>query len=284
MKKVHQTIIQNLQYIKSSNTKVNSNLFPDFLLIGPHRTGTTWLYKNLNEHPQILFPIQKEVHFFCEHEFLRPAVCQQTNNDLNSYLSLFRKWDRKYLSQAKIIWEKTRELYLPKIKGEATACYAVLDQEIIREIFLLNPNLKIILTIRNPVDRAWSHAIHYFVKQKQRELSEISDREWDDFFHSKYILNAGQYTKIIENWSSFTAESNFFVGFFDEIKKSPEELLLRVYTFLGIRSDSKYIRTSARSKVNVAVKSTAIPEKFRIMLTDMYKDELTKLKQTFNLS
>lgn len=284
MEKASRSITQDLQYIKSSNPRVDLNLFPDFLIIGPHRSGTTWLYRNLSGHPQILFPSQKEPHFFCEHESLRPLACRLSDNDLSSYLSLFRKIRREYLTKTIEMWRKYRELYRPKVKGEATACYAVLEKKIIREIFTLNPKLKVVLMIRNPVDRAWSHAIHYFVKQQHRQLSEIPDEELNTFFQSKHLLDAGQYTKIIETWSSYTTENGLFIGFFDDIQKSPEELLLNLFTFLGVCNNPKYIGEDVQKKINKSVTSIEIPERFKIMLINMFKDEIERLRQTFNIS
>lgn len=90
MSNIHQKISSDIQPFGLSNEKIDINLFPDFLIIGPHRSGTSWLYKNLEQHPQVFFPCQKEVNFFCQHDFLRPPTCQSPNDNLKNYLELFR--------------------------------------------------------------------------------------------------------------------------------------------------------------------------------------------------
>ncbi len=49
-------------------------------------------------------------------------------------------------------------MYRPLVRGEATASYATLRGDVIRQIMLLNPGVKAILMVRDPVDRVWSHA------------------------------------------------------------------------------------------------------------------------------
>jgi hypothetical protein len=40
--------------------------FPDFLIIGAQKAGTTWLHRNIQTHPQIWMPKEKELHYFDE--------------------------------------------------------------------------------------------------------------------------------------------------------------------------------------------------------------------------
>lgn len=39
-------------------------MLPNFLVIGARRAGTTWVHRNLSQHPQVFMPVQKEQHFF----------------------------------------------------------------------------------------------------------------------------------------------------------------------------------------------------------------------------
>ncbi len=63
---------------------------------------------------------------------------------------------------------KVGRLYSPRIRGEATASYAALPEEVIREIATLNPEIKAILMIRDPLERAWSHARKDLLIEGQR--------------------------------------------------------------------------------------------------------------------
>src|SRR5262249_47817455 len=106
-----------------------SGLRPDFFVISPPKTGSSWLAANLGCHPGVFVPGIKEIKYFSSfYKWL----------DLNWYLDHF----------------------LPaagRLKGEASPSYAILPVErilLIRELF---PKLKLIFLMREPMARAWSH-------------------------------------------------------------------------------------------------------------------------------
>ncbi|TFH27229.1 MAG: hypothetical protein E4H00_09735, partial [Myxococcales bacterium] len=53
-----------LRYVRARAGEVDLEKFPDFLVIGPQRTGTTWIHENLRDHPDIGWPRAKEIYFF----------------------------------------------------------------------------------------------------------------------------------------------------------------------------------------------------------------------------
>ena len=130
----------NLLISKNSSTN-----FPDFIGIGAQKSGTSWLFKNLRKHPQLYFPETKEIHFF----------------DWYFYKGL--NWYCKHFKDADI----------SQYKGEITPCYSILSEEKIKFIHQINPKLKIILLLRNPIERAWSHAVMNLVKRTKREINLI---------------------------------------------------------------------------------------------------------------
>jgi hypothetical protein len=117
---------------------------PDFVIVGAQKAGTTSLYRMLRKHPQIHMPRTKELHFFDTH------------------------WDRGvdwYAAQfTPKLWERRR--------GEATPYY--LYRPIVRErMAQVVPRARIVVILRNPVDRAYSH---YWHDLRRFEL-ERHDRE-----------------------------------------------------------------------------------------------------------
>lgn len=255
--------------------------FPDFLIIGPHRSGTTWLHQNIKKHPEILFPVQKEVHYFCEHHHLRPVTLANLPT-LDQYIDLFEQSHQQFLLNSIKMLMRHGKLYNP-LKGEGTACYSVLDRTVIQEIVQINPKLKVILMIRNPIDRAWSHTKHIYIKQRGINLSEVSSKELETFFKEKHIFRAGEYTKTIDLWNEFLKPGNLFYGEFKDITEKPKDLIMRVYKFLGVTSDSRYISKNASQKIN-ATPTLNIPDKYKTMLSELFFDELVQLKQRFGIS
>ena len=88
---------------------------------------------------------------------------------------------------------------------------------------------------------------------------------------------------MIQKWASLLQKDNLFVGLFDDIRISPKELLLRIYKFIGVDSDPKYIRHDSNAKINKS-ESIDIPQKYNKMLGEIFADELKRLKENYGLS
>ena len=113
-------------------------IWPNFFLVGAHKTGTTSLYFYLKQHPQVFLPALKEPHFFSrfrpysEMLFPHPRV-----SDEAAYLKLFAK-AAGY-----------------KAVGEASSSY-LCDEGAAERIHAANPHAKIVIMLRDPVGRAYS--------------------------------------------------------------------------------------------------------------------------------
>ncbi len=106
--------------------------FPTFLIIGPQRTGTTWLGKILWRHPQVLMSFPKEIYFF--NLLNQPDHLYYRSNQLRWYLRRFRDNPVSYAMKMAMSLSKYREPYRPIARGEATASYAAMDPEIIGQV------------------------------------------------------------------------------------------------------------------------------------------------------
>ena len=271
---------EKLRWVKVSED-VDLSRFPDFMIIGPQRTGTTWLHAHLRFHPQVMLSEPKELYFFSSLKTRHPN--RFVSDELAHYLRFFR--DPLWLRAAKTGWSlwKYRQVYHPIVRGEATASYAALDPDVIADITALNPDLRAILMIRNPVERAWSHAKKDLVRNRKRNFADVSDEEFCAFFRDPYQLRCGHYLDQYENWSAQLRPGHLFVGSFDDIATRPEELMLDVMRFLGVRAERGYIDPSVRSPVN-PTEATRIPPQHRRFLEDLFADDLAKLKARFGLS
>src|SRR4029077_15793488 len=97
---------------------------------------------------------------------------------------------------------KHRRLYRPRVRGEATASYAALDPDVIADITALNPALKAVLMIRNPIDRAWSHAKKDLLRNRKRRFDDVSEAEFRAFFSDPYQLRCARYAEQCDRWSA----------------------------------------------------------------------------------
>jgi hypothetical protein len=177
---------------------------------------------------------------------------------------------------------ENKRFYRPTVRGEASATYATMEEPFIQDIVTINPDIKCILMMRHPVERAWSHLFLHIMREGL-EATKLSERQIESYLEKPYVRDAGFYSELIRKWESFIDEDNLFVGVFDEITKSPDKLLMRVCMFLGIRSEAKYVNNIyLQRKINPSSR-TSIPERYKRLLKKTYKEEIENLNASFDL-
>src|SRR5215207_5202714 len=149
--------------------------FPDFIGIGAQKAGTTWLHRNLQAHPEIWMPKEKELHYFDEKikqrgwVFSRLLGKRPTDKRWRRQLGSRFKQASKERSRQNAAWDLRYFFGRPddgwyaslfeqgrgKVAGEATPDYAILDEEAIAHVHGLMPDAKIIFMMRNPIERPW---------------------------------------------------------------------------------------------------------------------------------
>lgn len=278
---IDESIKRKLRYVKIAGDHVDLRCFPDFLIVGPQRTGTTWLHAHLRFHPQILLAEPKELFFFSR--LKTPKHPRFESDDLGWYLRFFRDPVWLWAVKTGICLWRYRERYRPRVRGEATASYAVLDRDVIEEITALNPNIKVILMIRDPVDRAWSHAKKDLVRNRGRKFEDVSEQEFRQFFTDPYQRQCARYVENCDNWSAHLRDGHLLVCLFDDVEARPRELLLEVMSFLGVDSDRRYLSHAVRESVN-PTGASKMPEEYRRFLQDLLAPDIRNLRERFGLS
>ena len=270
-----------LKFVKISSGKIDLGRFPDYMIIGPQRTGTTWLARNLRIHPQVFCSYPKEIYFF--NKLVSPEHPRHRSNELSWYLRFFRDPPSIYMIKMLHSLFRFGEPYRPLVRGEATASYAAMRPELIEEIVALNPDLKAIMMIRDPVARAWSHAKKDLARQFKRPASDVPDEQFRDFFVDPYQLRCGSYTDMIATWSSRLREGNLYVGVYDDIATRPGDFLREVFDFLGVESSVKYVTRLAHARIN-PTRDDSLPQRHREHLRQLFHEELTRLARDRGLS
>ena len=172
---------------------------PDFLIIGAARSGTTSLYEYLIQHSSIHSAVGKEVYFFDK----------KYNKGINWYRSFFPSKFSKI-----IISSLQKKSFLT---GEATPRY-LFHPHSPKRVHQVIPNVKLIVLLRNPIDRAYSHyqmevdhgdekltfeeAIE---KEEERITTDLERMEKDENFYSvnfyrKSYLTRGKYFNQLKRW------------------------------------------------------------------------------------
>lgn len=225
---------------------------PDFICIGAQKAGTTWLMENLNQHPNIVLPQMYphyDIHYFDIN----------INKPFAWYCSHF----------------KDKGL---KRTGESTPAYATLPKEKLHLIRDLLPDLKIIYILRNPIERAWSHAKMTLIAKHQTSLLDIDESEFVKHFCSQRSKERCDYLGTIGKYNEVFDAEQIFLGFFDDITSNPVNLLSSVFKHIGLEQDIKLDNNLLTNRVNKGV-TMEIPEKYRLFLQNQYKGQIAKLAE-----
>lgn len=276
---IPEEVLRRLRFVKASGSEDLSR-FPDFLIIGPQRTGTTWLHAHLRFHPQVFLSEPKELYFFSS---LAPRDPKRFVSDqLAAYLRHFRDPLWRRLAKIALCLRRTGEWYRPIVRGEATASYAALDPQVIDDIVALKPDVKALLMIRHPIERAWSHAKKDLVRNRRRAFTDVTAEEFRAFFTQPYQRRCAQYAALADAWEARLRPGHLYVGIFDEIATRPRDMLLDVMRFLGVRADARYVDPDAASPVNPTA-ATRIPPEHLAFLHELLADDLRAARARFGV-
>lgn len=283
-------------------------MLPDFLGIGAPRCGTTWLWKNLRQHPGVWTPPVKEIHYFDRstsypspsflasvrgRDELRRGHNKEWLNTLKHRIgeNIRRpswqgiSWDVRFFS-ALYLGYYDDEWYASlfkragdKVKGEITAGYAALKQEDIEHIREIMPKAKIIYMIRNPIDRAWSAIrLRWWKREAAQSPDSVPPARLERGVERLGILKWGDYVGTINRWKSCFPEEQFFIGFFDDIVQNPKWFLSRVFEFLEVKSSEEHITQLAFKRINPSPQNE-IPSEFRQYLANKYYPQIKPLSE-----
>ena len=210
---------------------------PDFIIIGAQKSGTTALYDYLTQHPQVLAPVTKEVHYFDRVEVRRRGI--------SYYRSHF--WSQSHKDRV------AEEIGGPVLCGEATGAY-IFYPPVARLVSETFPNVRLIAVLRDPIERALSHYHHNrrhrpedeplsFVEavraedervaEDERKLSKDALYEAPDLKKYSYIRR-GLYHEQIQRWMEYFDRDQLLVLHSQDLRSEPDAVLSETFDFLGL--------------------------------------------------
>jgi hypothetical protein len=189
----------------------------NFIGLGAQKSGTSWAYACLYEHPEVCAPV-KEIHFFSRPRFEKGK---------NWYESHFVRCDTS------------------KLKGEFSTSY-LYSKEAPERIHSLYPNTKLIVILRNPVTRAVSQ---YFNAIKSGEID--SSVTFDIFTQQEQsVLGQGLYATQLKHYLSLFKREQILILIYEDIKKNPRTFMQLIYRFLAI--EDTFEASMLETQVNIA--------------------------------
>jgi hypothetical protein len=223
---------------------------PDFLIIDAPKSGTWWLASRMKKHPQVFLARGEhsgEVKYFTKY-FHRP---------LSYYSDLFKHAG-------------------DQIKGEKSPHYCTLSESRIQFIRDLMPKVRLILILRDPVERAWSESLVALLRNTGRQFEQLREAELTDMLNKVQI----KYSVVIDNWLKYFSEDQLHICFFDDIMDDPTSLLRNVFRHIGAEAQVDYQKLGLKEIINRGMQIPLRPP-YRDYLYETYASEIDTLHQRF---
>jgi hypothetical protein len=219
---------------------------PDFFIGGAARCATTSIYNYLKEHPEIFMCPVKEPNFFSKdidtNKFVK-GYKRVLNLNIKEYIK--GKMDR--IIHIAFVKEKSDYLKLfnnakkEKAIGEASTLY-LFSKVAAKEIYRFNKNSKIIIVLRNPIERTYSHYLMDYSNNITNKIfiEIINDynpklkKEWGT---DSLCIEASLYYNQIKRYTDIFPRKNIHICFFEDLEKDPMNFIKKIYGFLGVDSN-----------------------------------------------
>jgi Sulfotransferase family len=207
---------------------------PTFLVAGGARCGTTGLVEGLRRHPRIFVADPKEPHYFALHRigasFTAPGDAHTINRvavtDRAQYLALY---------------EEAVQAEPPFLAlGEGSVSTMYYYEESLPEVLAVNPQMKLVVLLREPVDRAFSA----FGYMRARGLEPIPDfleavaqeeeRREAGWHHIWHYTGMSHYADSVAAMQEALPPDQLGFWFYDDLNRDYEGTVSEVLTFLGV--------------------------------------------------
>ena len=212
---------------------------PNFLVAGVAQCGTTSLFYYLEQHPDICIP-KKETFFFIANRYQVPSDDERGRRDPKRIIASKEQYDELY--------SKCTETSI----GEISTCYVYYYKEAIPLIKKTLQDPKIIIIIRQPVERLISGYRHFLRMNREnlsleKAIEEAPKRDadrWDFMWQYKKL---GFYADAIEAYQK--AFSNVKIILQEDLTNAPDECMKEIFQFIGVDTNFK---TDTSIKYNIS--------------------------------
>lgn len=216
---------------------------PSFFIVGAAKAGTTSLYQFLSQHPQVYMSPIKEPNYFAtdiDTTTLREEVKERMKLlAVDKFLAgdMKNTMHRAFINNADDYRALFRFVQPGQIAGEASASY-LWSKEAAKNIHSFLPTAKIIIVLRHPALRMYSH----YLMDRRMAVTDLSfedalqadrqnpHRSWGS---ASLYYELGEYFQQVKRYYDTFPSSQLLVLFSEEMKANPVVTAQRVYQFIG---------------------------------------------------
>ncbi len=233
----------------------------EFLICGAQKAGTTALADYVNLHPDLHIPRQKEIHFFDNEDL------DWENTDINQYHNHFRTHTG------------------PQHWGEATPIYMYWDRSP-KRIWRYNPGMRIVVVLRNPITRAYSHWAMETERGAERlsfdeaiKREEERCREALPFQHRVFsYCDRGYYCAQLRRLWHFFGREAVLVLRQEDLHSNPEPSLAQLWRHLGVGA----INSIQPHQRHLGRYPAAMADSTKAKLKSLFQHEIHQLEDLLN--
>lgn len=207
----------------------------DLFHIGPQKSGTTWVYRSLKEHPEIATSSKDSIHYF------------------DMFYSKGDNWYKSQFTEAK----PHQKLFDP------TPSY-LRSSLAPKRIFAENSTAKIVVCLRHPINRAFSH---YWHEKKKRKYNFSFEEVLSNYDLFSSWIETGFYAEHIERYLSYFPREQILLQKFEDLQNNPQLFLRELFTFMEVNVD--FLPSTINRKINVAGKKRTIVSKLKSVIGEM---------------
>jgi hypothetical protein len=191
---------------------------PDFLYLGPDKSGSTWLYEVLKQHPECYVAPCKDIYYF------------------DKYYDRGLEWYEAFFKDAP---ENARAI------GELSHGYLFCEQAVER-IGNDLPDITLLATLRNPVERCFSHYLYLL-------SSGLVTGTFEEVLKNRPgVIRSSLYSEPVSMYLSRFGKEQLHIFLFDDLKNNPKSFAVKVFDVLGL-SETGHI--NYQKKVRAARKA-----------------------------
>ena len=219
---------------------------PNFFVVGAPKAGTTSLYRYLKQHPQIYMSPVKEPSYFAS-EVRVENLCESFKRHVRLQSAHLREYigdgrPRDPYGWLVLNWHDYKSLFNrvkeEKAIGEATVSY-LWSATAAGNIHSRIPEAKIVMILRDPAERAFSHYMHQLAEGLTRstfrehiEQAERGNSGEIDALHP--FLELGLYCEQVKRYLDLFPRENIRIYWYEDEWREPKRLLADLFRFLNV--------------------------------------------------
>ena len=269
---------------------------PDFICIGMQKAGTRWLYQQLRGHPEFWMPPIKELNFFNGNlekkrnlrliDIRSPKIASRLarnrahrNDAIDA--AFFRNVTSYYDNYLNFDWyESLLNLKGDLLTGDITEAYSMLPDRTIKDIRTRFPNVRIILLLRDPVERLWSQLC---MEWRNGRIATEELNSWEllrpSILGHKNFVGRMYPTKVWNNWANSFDPEQMHYWFLEDISETPYETTASILDFLG--ASTRTAATAPEINTKATNQKMPLPDDMRRHLARLLSSELEACAELF---